>query len=96
MASSVTEGHIKKLRGAGYLAANIAHRLPAAGQIVPTPEPGFNDDESGAQYCLQHCKAGSFSEYITEEFEYEDSVRPCKISSTFHRRENNIFANLIC
>ena len=39
MASSVTEGHIKKLRGAGYLAANITHRLPAAGQIVPTPEP---------------------------------------------------------
>ena len=39
MASSVMEGHIKKLRGAGYLAANIAHRLPAAGQIVPTPEP---------------------------------------------------------
>ena len=39
MASSVTEGHIKKLRGAGYLAANIAHRLPAAGHIVPTPEP---------------------------------------------------------
>ena len=39
MASSVTEGHIKKLRGAGYLAANIAHRLPAAGQIVPTPRP---------------------------------------------------------
>ena len=39
MASSITKGHIKKLRGAGYLAANIAHRLPAAGQIVPTPEP---------------------------------------------------------
>ena len=39
MVSSVTEGHIKKLRGAGYLAAEIAHRLPAAGQIVPTPEP---------------------------------------------------------
>ena len=39
MVSSVTEGDIKKLRGAGYLAANIAHRLPAAGQIVPTPEP---------------------------------------------------------
>ena len=38
MASSFTEGHIKKLRGAGYLAANITHRLPAAGQIVPTPE----------------------------------------------------------
>ena len=39
MASSVTEGHIKKLRGARYLSANIAHQLPAAGQIVPTPEP---------------------------------------------------------
>ena len=39
MASSVTEGHIKKLRRAGYLAANIAHRLPAGGQIVPTLEP---------------------------------------------------------
>ena len=39
MASFVTEGHIKKLRGAGYLAANIAHRLPAAWQIVPTREP---------------------------------------------------------
>ena len=39
MVSSVTEGHIKKLHGAGYLAANIAHRLPAAGYIVPTPKP---------------------------------------------------------
>lgn len=39
MASSITEGHIKKLRGAGYLAADIARRLPAAGQIIPTPEP---------------------------------------------------------
>ena len=36
MASSVTEGHIKKLRGDGYLAANITHRLPVAGQIIPT------------------------------------------------------------
>ena len=39
MASSVTEGHIKKLRGAGYLAADIAHRLRAVGQIVPTSKP---------------------------------------------------------
>ena len=38
MVSSVMEGDIKKLHGAGYLAANIAHRLPAAGQIVPFPE----------------------------------------------------------
>ena len=28
MVSSVTEGHIKNLRKAGYLARNIAHRLP--------------------------------------------------------------------
>ena len=39
MASSITEGHMKKLRGAGYLAADIAHRLPAVGQVVPTPKP---------------------------------------------------------
>ena len=39
MASSVTEENITKLREAGYLAADIAHRLPGAGQIVPTPEP---------------------------------------------------------
>ena len=39
MVSSVTEGHIKKLRRAGYLPDDIAHRLPDAGQIVPTPEP---------------------------------------------------------
>ena len=39
MVSSVTEGDIKELHGAGYLATNIAHRLPTAGQIVPTPEP---------------------------------------------------------
>ena len=39
MVSSVTEGDIKKLCGARYLAADIVRRLPAAGQIVPTPEP---------------------------------------------------------
>ena len=38
MASSVTEEDITKLRAAGYLAANIAHRLPAEGQITPTPK----------------------------------------------------------
>ena len=69
---------------------------PLIQDSLSAPEPGFIDDESGAQYCLRHCKEDSFSEYITEEFEYEDSVRPCKISSTFHRRENNIFADLIC
>ena len=39
MASSVMEENIKKLREAGYLPANIAHRLLNAGQIVPMPEP---------------------------------------------------------
>ena len=31
MASTVTEGHIKKLRKAGYLSNDIAHRLPDEG-----------------------------------------------------------------
>ena len=39
MASSVTEGHIKKLRSTGYLSSDIAHRLPDEGQIIPTPGP---------------------------------------------------------
>ena len=39
MASSVKKKDIMKLREAGYLAQEIAHRLPAKGQIVPTPEP---------------------------------------------------------
>ena len=39
MASSITEENITKLWEAGYLAADIAHRHPDAGQIVPTPEP---------------------------------------------------------
>ena len=39
MASSVAEGHIKRLRKAGYLHNNIAHRLPDEGQLIPTPGP---------------------------------------------------------
>ena len=39
MVSSVTEENIAKLRAAGYLAADIAHRLPDEGQLVPTPGP---------------------------------------------------------
>ena len=39
MVSSVTEGHIKKLRRAGYLPDDIAHRLPDEGQLIPTPGP---------------------------------------------------------
>ena len=39
LASSVTEEHIKKLHGAGYLSSDIAHRLPDKGQLIPTPRP---------------------------------------------------------
>ena len=40
MASSVTDEDIKKLREARYLTAEISHRLPARGQVIPAPEPG--------------------------------------------------------
>ena len=43
MASSVTEGQIKKLRKAGYLSDDIAHRLPDVGQLIPTPRPHERD-----------------------------------------------------
>ena len=39
MASSVIEEDIKKLIEARYLTAEIPHRLPAQGQVIPTPEP---------------------------------------------------------
>ena len=39
MASSITEGQIQKLRNAGYLSGDIAHRLPDEGQLIPTPRP---------------------------------------------------------
>ena len=39
MASIVKEEHITNLRAAGYLAADIAHLLPDAGQVIPTLGP---------------------------------------------------------
>ena len=39
MVSSVKKEDIKKLREAGYLSKDIAHRLPAKGKIIPTPKP---------------------------------------------------------
>ena len=39
MASTVKEKNIASLRAAGYLAADIAHRLPDDGQVIPTPRP---------------------------------------------------------
>ena len=38
MASSVIEEDIAKLREAGYLIADVKHRLPAPEQVIPTPE----------------------------------------------------------
>ena len=40
MPSTVKEEDIKKLREARYLNLEITHRLPARGQVIPTPEPG--------------------------------------------------------
>ena len=37
MASSVTEEDIAKFREARYLTVEILHRLPAQGQVIPTP-----------------------------------------------------------
>ena len=39
MASTVKKEHIVNLRVAGYLADDIAHRLPDDGQVTPTPRP---------------------------------------------------------
>ena len=40
MASSVTEKNIQDLQEARYLTAEIKHRLPTPGQVIPTTEPG--------------------------------------------------------
>ena len=40
MPSSVMEEDVLKLRDARYLTYEISHRLPARGQVIPTPEPG--------------------------------------------------------
>ena len=39
MTSSIAEEHIERLRRAGYLSGNIAHRLPDEGQLITTPRP---------------------------------------------------------
>src|SRR6266511_872342 len=40
VASSVTEKDVKELREAGYLSADVTHRIPTKKQVIPTPEPG--------------------------------------------------------
>ena len=42
MPSSTMQEDIKKLREAKYLTAEVSHRLPARGQVVPTHEPNEN------------------------------------------------------
>ena len=59
-----------------WLSGDPESRTPSV-----APKPGFNDDESGAQFRLRHCKAGSSSEYSMEDFEHKDSVRLYKTSS---------------
>ena len=39
MTSSVAEEHIERLRSAGYLSGDVAHRLADEGQLIPTPRP---------------------------------------------------------
>ena len=40
VASCVTEEDIAKLRAARYLTAEILNRIPAKGQVIPTPKSG--------------------------------------------------------
>ena len=40
MPSSITEEGVLKLRDVRYLTYEISHRLPARGQVIPTPELG--------------------------------------------------------
>ena len=40
MPSSVVKEDVLKLREARFLTGEISHRLPAQGQVIPTPKPG--------------------------------------------------------
>ena len=40
MPSSVTGEDVLTLREASLLTGEISHRLPAQGQVIPTPKPG--------------------------------------------------------
>ena len=35
----IEEKDIAKLKEVGYLTTDIRHKLPAPGQVIPTPEP---------------------------------------------------------
>ena len=66
MVSSITEGDIKKLRRAGYLPDDIAHRLPDEGQLIPTPGPMrgwyfFPTSSTDWVFLSTHLSAGSCS-----------------------------------
>ena len=40
MPSSVMEEDVLRLREAKFFTAEISHRLPAQGQVIPSPQPG--------------------------------------------------------
>src|SRR4051812_42434475 len=40
MPSSITEEDVLRLREAKFLTGEISHRLPAQGQVIPSPPPG--------------------------------------------------------
>ena len=66
MTSSVTEEHIERLRIAGYLSGDIAHRLPDEGQLIPTPRPHervvfLTHFLRGLGFPLTHLSGGSCS-----------------------------------
>ena len=64
MASTTKEEDITKLRDAGYLSSDIAHRLPDAGQLIPTPGPmrgSYSFPTSSADWAFRsiHLSGGS-------------------------------------
>ena len=65
MPSSITEEDVLKLREARYLTYEISHRLPAKGQVIPTPDLG----ERGGFDRRLNKKNGHWSHYKGEEYQ---------------------------
>ena len=63
---------------------------PLIQDSLSSPEPGFNDDESGAQIVFGIARRVLPPNTPLEDFEHKDCVRLCKTNSTYHRREYNI------
>ena len=52
---------------------NAEDNLRAGLIVIEAWFGGYNDDESGMQSCIRHCKAGSFSEYSKVVIEHANS-----------------------